>query len=101
MSESILVTHCGARLVTRVHTTSPKVTSCFTANSATPNPAKRRRANLGQGFAETPVFMGSDLGPGNAIAGPAIIEESFTTIVVYPGWTARVDDAVDYELVKE
>jgi N-methylhydantoinase A len=91
----------GARLVTRVHTISPKVTSGFTANSATPNPAKRRRANLGQGFAETPVFMGSDLGPGNAIAGPAIIEESFTTIVVYPGWTARVDDAGDYELVKE
>ena len=24
---------------------------------------------------------------------PAIIEETFTTIVVYPGWKARVDDA--------
>jgi len=34
------------------------------------------------------------------VASPAIIEESFTTIVVYPGWKARVDDAGDYELVK-
>jgi N-methylhydantoinase A len=33
--------------------------------------------------------------------GPSIIEETFTTIVVYPGWTARVDDAGDYELVKD
>ncbi len=31
--------------------------------------------------------------------GPAIIEENFTTIVVYPGWNARLDDAGDYELV--
>jgi N-methylhydantoinase A len=34
------------------------------------------------------------------IPAPAIIEETFTTIVVYPGWEARVDDAGDYELVK-
>ena len=38
------------------------------------------------------------LARGSTIAGPAIIEESFTTIVVYPGWEARVDDAGDYVL---
>jgi N-methylhydantoinase A len=32
--------------------------------------------------------------------GPAVIEETFTTIVVYPGWKAQVDDAGDYELRK-
>ncbi len=90
----------GARLVTRVHTPSPKVTSGFSATAAAPTPAKTRRANLGEGFAETPVFLGGDLAPGMSIAGPAIVEESFTTIVVYPGWTARVDDAGDYELVR-
>ena len=31
---------------------------------------------------------------------PGIIEETFTTIVVYPDWNARVDDAGDYELVR-
>jgi len=35
------------------------------------------------------------------VVGPAIIEESFTTIVVYPGWQCRVDDDGDYELVKQ
>jgi N-methylhydantoinase A len=91
----------GARLVTRVATPSPKVASGFTAKAQAPEPAKTRRANLGEGFAKTPIYLGSDLTPGMAIAGPGIIEESFTTIVVYPGWTARVDDAGDYELVRE
>jgi N-methylhydantoinase A len=27
-----------------------------------------------------------------------VIEETFTTIAVYPGWEARVDDAGDYLL---
>jgi N-methylhydantoinase A len=90
----------GARLVTKVHTPSPKVTSGFTATAPAPQPAKKRRANLGEGFAETPVFLGADLQPGTSITGPAIVEESFTTIVVYPGWTARVDDAGDYELIR-
>jgi N-methylhydantoinase A len=90
----------GARLVTRVPTPSPTVTSGFSATSPTPKPAKSRRANLGKGFAETPVYLGSDLAPGMTISGPAIVEETFTTIVVDPGWTARVDDAGDYELVK-
>ena len=63
-------------------------------------PASTRRANLGKGFAETPVFSGDQLVPGQSVAGPAIIEERFTTIVVYPGWKAAVDDAGDYELIR-
>ena len=38
--------------------------------------------------------------PGHEVAGPAVIEETFTTIVVYPGWKAHVDDAGDYELTR-
>jgi len=38
-----------------------------------------------------PVFNGSLLTPGNLIAGPAIIEEWGTTIVVYPGQEALID----------
>ena len=72
----------------------------FTATGQAPRPAKTRRANLGQGFAETPIYLGADLAPGMEVPSPAIIEETFTTIVVYPGWTARVDDAGDYELIK-
>jgi N-methylhydantoinase A len=90
----------GVRLASHVATISPGVAAGFSAPASAPTPAKRRRANLGQGFGDTPVFVGADLAPGHQIAGPAIIEESFTTIVVYPGWNARVDDAGDYELVK-
>ncbi len=91
----------GVRLVATVLTPSPNAAGGFTAKAATPVPAKHRRANLGQGFAETPVYLGSDLVPGSTVASPAIIEETFTTIVVYPGWSARVDDAGDYELNKD
>jgi N-methylhydantoinase A len=90
----------GVRLATRVATPSPASAAGFTAPVASATPAKSRRANLGQGFADTPVFNGAKLAAGTEIPAPAIIEETFTTIVVYPGWKARVDDAGDYELVK-
>jgi N-methylhydantoinase A len=32
------------------------------------------------------------------VQGPAIVEETYTTIAVYPGWEARLDDAGDYVL---
>ncbi len=90
----------GVRLEISVDTQSPPVIKGFTAPSEAATPASRRRANLGEGFQETPVYRGSDLRPGHAVDGPAIVEETFTTIVVYPGWKAHVDDAGDYELRK-
>jgi N-methylhydantoinase A len=90
----------GVRLDASVETSSPSVAAGFTAHPAPAKPAKRRRANLGHGYAETDFFLGSDLAPGHEITGPAIIEETFTTIVVYPGWKAQIDDAGDYELTR-
>ncbi len=90
----------GVRLAAYVETAMPDAKGGFTAQAGTPAPAKSRRANLGQGFKDTPVYLGLDLQPGMEVSSPAIIEETFTTIVVYPGWKARVDDAGDYELVK-
>lgn len=46
----------------------------------------------------TPVFRGSDLEPGAFIAGPAIIEEPTTTIVVYPQMSATVSPSGHYIL---
>ena len=34
----------------------------------------------------------------DVIKSPAIVEENFTTIAIYPGWEAVVDDAGDYLL---
>ena len=90
----------GVRLASHVVTPSPAAGAGFTAPTSAAKPAKTRRANLGQGFGDVPVYLGSDLAPGMSVPSPAIIEESFTTIVVYPGWAARVDDAGDYELVR-
>lgn len=90
----------GVRLASHVATPSPAVASGFAESAVPARPARTRRANLGQGFRETAVYRGADLGSGHEVAGPAIIEESFTTIVVYPGWKARVDIAGDYELTR-
>jgi N-methylhydantoinase A len=90
----------GVRLVSYVDTPVPRVIRGFSAPTVAATAARRRRANLGGGYRETPVYRGSDLRPGHTIVGPAIVEETFTTIVVYPGWRAHVDDAGDYELTR-
>jgi N-methylhydantoinase A len=83
-----------------VETRAPRTTGGFTAPIAAAPIAKTRRANLGEGYQKTSVYRGADLKPGHQIVAPAIIEETFTTIVVYPGWSAQVDDAGDYQLTK-
>ena len=90
----------GVRLLAYVEMPAPAVSGGFTAPTTAAVPANTRRANLGRGFERTAVHRGSDLRPGHEITGPAIIEETFTTIVVYPGWRAQVDDAADYELTR-
>ncbi|TCM19932.1 N-methylhydantoinase A [Novosphingobium sp. PhB165] len=90
----------GVRLAAHVETPSPAAGGGFSPSGAIPKPDRHRRANLGQGFADIPIYRGSDLAPGTEIPSPAIVEETFTTIVVYPGWTAQVDAAGDYQLVR-
>lgn len=90
----------GVRLASTVQTASPAIASGFDAPVRPALPVKTRRANLGEGFQTTDIYRGADLTPGHRIVGPAIIEESFTTIVVYPRWQAVVDDAGDYELTR-
>ena len=41
---------------------------------------------------DTPIFARESLGAGQAIDGPAVIEQLDTTTLVYPGDAARVDD---------
>jgi N-methylhydantoinase A len=88
----------GVRLIASTEIPKPHFSGGFTRERRLATPAKQRRANLGQGFRMTDIYRGADLQSGDAIPGPAIIEETFTTIVVYPGWNVRLDDAGDYEL---
>jgi N-methylhydantoinase A len=48
------------------------------------------RFNRGREPIETPVYRRLDLGVGQIIVGPAIVEERETTTVIRPGWTAEV-----------
>jgi len=43
------------------------------------------------GFVAVPVYARDRLGPGNRIAGPAIVEQMDSTTLVLPGMSARVD----------
>jgi N-methylhydantoinase A len=49
---------------------------------------------------QTPVYDGARLGAGAGIAGPAIIEETTTTIVVEPGWKALLDASGSYVITR-
>ncbi|MDP9141676.1 MAG: hydantoinase/oxoprolinase family protein, partial [Pseudomonadota bacterium] len=66
----------GIRLVTTVETPSPKVLRGTTAPKVQAKAKKTRRANLGKGFADTPIHFGTELMPGHEVPGPAIIEET-------------------------
>ena len=61
----------------------------------------RRPAFFDGRFVDTPVYDGERVGRGHRIAGPAIVEERFTTIVVYPGWTAELDRHGNYVVLRD
>ena len=65
----------------------------------TPSAATKRECFFGgDARVATPIFRGPDLVTGDKVKGPAIIEEPTTTIVVYPGMSARLSAAGDYIL---
>ena len=62
-------------------------------------PVAHRSAYFGEaGRVETPIYHGNELSRGAHIAGPAIIEEPTTTLVVYPGMSARLSSSDNYLL---
>ena len=62
-----------------------------------PEPVSVRRAWFGaQGALDTRCFRAESLSARHSLAGPAIIEEPTTTVVVYPGWHATVTETGDY-----
>jgi len=73
-------------------TGKPTLSTIPAANGRQATPKGRRKAFFsGAGLVDTPVYDGDQLLAGQAIAGPAIIEERFTTLVLPPGSSASVD----------
>ncbi len=88
----------GARLAARGNTPKPERLAELGATDE-PEAARTgtRPAYFGA-WVDTTVFDGTRLGPGAQIAGPALIEEPFTVIVVPPGATAGLDTHGNYVL---
>ena len=53
------------------------------------------------GTIDTPVFAQERLRPGNAFAGPAVVEAPYTTVVVEPGFSLRVDEHLNFVITAE
>lgn len=68
----------------------------FGGSSGTPKAKGHRQAYFGDRFRRTAIFDGTALKAGQKIAGPAIVEEPFTTIVVPPGWGVKLDRLGNY-----
>jgi N-methylhydantoinase A len=62
-------------------------------------PSETRQAYFSAADAyDVPVLRRDDLQPGTRIAGPAVIEEQTSTIVLYPGQRAVVDAYLNIEV---
>jgi len=82
----------------RVAALVPTPTGEVVAEDAVIGPAResgsggtRRAHYYGRGWIPTPVYPRGDLPPGREIDGPAIVEDRWSTIVVYPGQRCRRD----------
>jgi N-methylhydantoinase A len=74
-------------------TGKPRLATIGKSDGTPATPKGSRKAFFsGTGLVGTPVYDGDRLLSGQAISGPAIIEERFTTLVLPPGSSASVDE---------
>ncbi|MDF2096002.1 hydantoinase/oxoprolinase family protein [Aquibaculum arenosum] len=74
----------------------PRAPSAPEGASLHPEPVERRPVWFDEADShDTPVYRREALAPGCIIPGPAVIDQFDATTLVYPGDTARVDDALN------
>jgi N-methylhydantoinase A len=66
-----------------------------------PHPATTRRLFLDGEYLAAAVYRRDDLRRGQALRGPAIIEQEDTTTLVLPGWSAGVDEIGNLLIARE
>ena len=99
MAENEVVEIVNFKVVAVGPIAKPVLRPASVGDSKLPQPLEMRRAWFGSdGVCETPVWRRSNLGPGAQIVGPAIIEEKTSTIVIYPGQSATVDQYLNLEI---
>ncbi len=92
-------------LTFRLRATTPRAPFELRRIAAADGPSdaaiKRRRTCWFDGEAiDTPVYDGSLLRAGHTLAGPAVIEETTTTVVIPARYDCRVDERKDYVLTR-
>ncbi|HVL33509.1 MAG TPA: hydantoinase/oxoprolinase family protein, partial [Actinomycetota bacterium] len=91
--EDVLIS--GVRVRSRGSTDKPAAPKPR-AGSGAPKPRAWRKAYFDGAFKKTAVYDGEAIRAGQALRGPAIIEEPFTTIVVPPRWSVKLDKRGNY-----
>lgn len=80
---------CRCRAIGRV--TRPSWAEWPVQEPAAARSARRVYVRPARGYVEAEVFAWPSIARGQVIVGPAIVDEWTTTIMVPPGWDARVD----------
>ena len=62
----------------------------LSTSAGAPHGTRPVRFSRQGGIVETPVYRRGDIGVGQVIDGPVIVEERETTAVIRPGWTVTV-----------
>lgn len=89
----------AVRVQTAGRTEKPRLPEVAPASGPAEGAVRVRRPAFFDGaFVDTPVYDGDALGSGHVIEGPAVIEERFTTIVLYPGHRAELDRYGNYRV---
>jgi len=79
----------------------PDVVELPTKDGGTDRAVTGSRRVFFDGWVETPTYNRLDLGPGDVVTGPAIIEEFGSTVPVHPGFAVTVDAFGNLLLTKE
>jgi N-methylhydantoinase A len=91
------VVNWKARLTAKISHSRPAPLSVAVGEESKPS-SFRNCFFGGAAPVKTAVFKPSDIHSGNVIAGPAIVEEPTTTLVIYPGMSAQVSRFGNYLL---
>lgn len=86
-----------------VETPKPSLTPVDNLTDVIPDAAKRPSREIywteWEKKAETPIYDGAELVPGNRIEGPAVLETEVTSVVLHPGETLTVDKFGNFEIL--
>lgn len=88
-----LIEVTAVRLVATVARPGITLPESGRAGGATAPTARRAYFPEAEGFTETAVYRRSELGAGDSFAGPALIEDAESTVVVPPGDLVTIDPA--------